>query len=109
MVGSLTVNGVWECYTLERFDMIIPTGTYEIELYNSPKHGKNTPQLKNVPGRSNIQIHVANFADELLGCIAPGTEHGKDYVSHSKVACDKLSLQIVAAITQKEPVSITVA
>lgn len=32
-------------------------------------------ELKNVPGRSEIKIHVANRPSELLGCIALGLSH----------------------------------
>jgi hypothetical protein len=72
------------CFTLEDQDRkleegngkvygksAIPTGTYELELYNSPKHGL-VPLLKNVPGFKYVEIHKANKAEELLGCIAVG-------------------------------------
>ena len=61
----------------------IPTGTYMASLYNSPKHG-TVYMLQGVPGRSDVEIHAANFAGdssigwacELLGCIAPGESIG---------------------------------
>ena len=62
----------------------IPPGEYLAELYNSPTHGQ-VYQLIDVPCRSNIQIHAANFGDlrdkdgdgdlegnQLEGCLAPG-------------------------------------
>ena len=54
----------------------VPAGTYQVEPYNSPKHG-NVWQVMRVPGRTNIEIHPANLASELLGCIAPGDSLGK--------------------------------
>lgn len=54
----------------------IPEGTYIASRYNSPKHGPNTWQLEAVPGRTNIQIHIANWPSQLLGCIAPGLRFG---------------------------------
>ncbi len=33
--------------------------------------------MMNVPNRTNIEIHPANLASELLGCIAPGDSLGK--------------------------------
>jgi hypothetical protein len=71
----------------------IPEGTYVLSRYNSPKHGPNTWQYDNVPGRSNIQIHIANWPHELEGCQAPGTTratspNGEPGVSHSKLAYD---------------------
>ncbi len=34
--------------------------------------------LPDVPGRSNIEIHTANFVEQLLGCLATATEITKD-------------------------------
>ncbi len=61
----------------------IPPGTYRAALYNSPKHG-TVYMLQGVPGRSDVEIHSANFAGdtslgwacELLGCIAPAESIG---------------------------------
>jgi hypothetical protein len=61
----------------------IPPGTYRAELYASPKHG-TVYMLQDVPGRSDVEIHAANFAGdsdldwkcELLGCIAPAESIG---------------------------------
>lgn len=108
VLGRLKVDGSFECYFLENAKLAIPAGTYEVELYDSPKHGPDTPQLKEVPGRSNIQIHVANFPHELLGCIAPGTSMGDDCVNHSKDACDVLLPKIRAAIKAGETVTLVI-
>lgn len=39
--------------------------------------------LQDVPGRSNIEIHPANYVEQLLGCLATGTsislDANKDY------------------------------
>lgn len=108
ILGVLEVDGSFECYALENAALSIPCGTFDIELYDSPKHGPDTPQLKDVPNRENIQIHVANFWHELLGCIAPGTSHGVDYVEHSKSACESLLPKIRDAIKRGERVTIEV-
>ena len=68
----------------------IPTGVYIWNAYNSPKHG-DVWMAENVPGRSSIEIHAANFPSDLLGCIGPGEEYsddigGKPGVTNSKVA-----------------------
>lgn len=78
------------CYTLERpyvdanHDGVtdkgvscIPAGTYHVKRRWSPKHQRNVYGLLNVPGRSDIEIHSANDARELEGCIALGTEFGE--------------------------------
>lgn len=62
----------------------IPVGTYRCEIVQSPKFGR-VYEVKNVPNRSAILIHAANYAgdvakgyrSELLGCIAPCQVHGQ--------------------------------
>lgn len=85
--GTLKTNG-YSCVTIEREWLnnepnlsCIPLGVYECSLYDSPKHGK-VYQVKNVPNRSEIEIHIANVMQELLGCIALG----KGYASLSTPA-----------------------
>lgn len=58
----------------------IPLGRYELELYNSPKFGW-VPLFKDVPGFSYIEIHGANNAEQLLGCIAVGEHRTIDGVA----------------------------
>jgi hypothetical protein len=61
----------------------IPKGVYLCELVDSPKFGR-VYEVRNVPGRSHILIHAANWAgdrakglhSDLLGCIAPGDSVG---------------------------------
>ena len=72
----------------------VPDGCYRLQPYDSPKHGKTwclvNPGLGvhfdkrplEYCGRTMIQIHVANRAEELEGCIAPGMKFG-DVGGHS--------------------------
>lgn len=61
----------------------IKPGAYRCEIVNSPRYGK-VYGLRDVPGRSNILIHAANWAgdkakgwhSDLQGCIAPATAVG---------------------------------
>jgi hypothetical protein len=99
-IGQLSINGSFEAYTIEcpkesyeGSHVCIPCGTFEVELVDSPKHGPNTPQLKEVPGRTYVQLHSSNYAIDpstkkvyLLGCISPGTEKDANVVYNSKVA-----------------------
>jgi len=68
----------------------IPAGTYECKRYLSPKHGYDVFEVLNVPGRSNIEIHVGNTPVDTEGCILVGTEFGKvdgeGAIVHSKTA-----------------------
>ena len=101
------------CYTVERPEggefPRIPCGVYNCVEYISGRiKRKKLAQgmsladaevvarvwlLEKVPGRKWIEIHTANTADELRGCIAPGIalRPKKDGVLQSRVALDKLT------------------
>jgi hypothetical protein len=51
----------------------IPTGNYKSVIHYSPKFGKCL-WLQDVPNRSEILIHAANFYYDLLGCIGIGKD-----------------------------------
>jgi len=61
----------------------IPPGTYNAGIYESPRHG-TVYILEDVPGRADVEIHIANFAgdkdkgykSDLLGCITVGLAEG---------------------------------
>lgn len=61
----------------------IEAGSYEAEVVSSPRHG-DVYKLKDVPDRSDVEIHAANWAgntdmgwhSDLLGCIALGVSKG---------------------------------
>lgn len=73
----------------------IPKGTYTAIKHHSPKFGPCL-WIQNVPGRSEILIHPANFWHDLLGCIAPGEKHlhidkdGSLDVNKSRVTMKKI-------------------
>jgi len=71
---------LFECFTLElpwkdneRRISCIPEGTYKAVKHRSPKFG-NSVWIQNVPNRSEILIHPANYVRQLLGCIAVGKD-----------------------------------
>lgn len=74
--GTLTNNdGSFLCYIVERpytgDHPCIPVGVYPVTPYASPTKG-DVWMLQNTAPRSEIEIHPANWASQLLGCIAPG-------------------------------------
>lgn len=86
-LGTLTVDG-FTCKTLELPDKnnasrvsCIPVGKYICKFTKSPLFSKNagkdvfTYAVLIVPNRAGIRIHSANYARQLLGCIALGSEH----------------------------------
>lgn len=80
----------------------IPVGIYEVIEYQSPTKG-NVWLLKDVPSRNFIEIHPANYAHELKGCIAPGqgyfTAAGNPGVSNSKATMNFLKSTLPKTFT----------
>ena len=83
-IRLLTLEPPWE-NNAPRISCI-PTGVYPI--YRSWYHAKNYEvfELKNVPNRSEILIHVGNYPRDTMGCILLGMEYGVDSVQRSKEA-----------------------
>jgi len=70
----------------------IPEGTYQMEITMSPHLGYETPELIDVPGRSEIRIHIGNFPVDTLGCILVGKSEGLDTMTilESKKAFEEM-------------------
>ena len=73
----------FKCYTVERPWIhnernvsCIPAGDYPLVFGHFYKGGYDCWEVRDVPGRSDIKIHIANRASEVMGCIAPGTSLG---------------------------------
>lgn len=73
--GIYKSDSGFSCYILERPGTgdhpCIPTGTYEVKKLKHPLHGL-CYEVLDVPGRTAILLHAANWYQELLGCLAPG-------------------------------------
>lgn len=54
----------------------IPAGVYPCRRRWSPRHGMELFGVDEVPNRSDIEIHTANFSSQLLGCVAVGLGYG---------------------------------
>lgn len=114
--GILEWNGNLVCSTIElpwldnqRRISCIPEGEYILQKRFSPKFQWHL-HLQDVPGRYLILIHPANDAKkELLGCIAPVTQHtGIGKGSCSRKALTKLKTLVYAAIERHEEVKIRI-
>lgn len=55
----------------------VPAGQYPIVRRWSPHFGRELFELEDVPGRSACEIHAANLASQLRGCIALGRAFGQ--------------------------------
>ena len=115
-IGSLFIDGVFECYTLEDPQRIkkiygetaIPVGEYEVVLNSSTKYKRIMPQILDVPGFGGIRIHSGNKADDTEGCILVGQKKSEDWISDSGKAYRVLFSKIELAFEAKEQITITI-
>lgn len=94
IVGTLTINTSFECYTLEDPDGAkdrIPAGKYTVIIDHSNRFGCLMPHvLGNGQSARGIRIHAGNTEADTEGCILVGCARmkfgKKDGVTGSKVA-----------------------
>jgi hypothetical protein len=98
IIGSLFVDDVLFCDSLERPWLnnqenisCIPEGDYKVQMLFSPKHQRIMPHVMDVPNRTVIEIHPANFVTELLGCVAVGKNTAPGTLTDSREISDKLN------------------
>ncbi|MRV76286.1 hypothetical protein GJ700_31710 [Duganella sp. FT92W] len=111
-IGTLSVNGQFECFTLE--DTVrpkkipgitaIPAGDYEVVITYSEHFRRMLPMLLNVPEYDGVRIHTGNTPEDTQGCILVGLEQGQDRIHASKMAFDHLFVQLEAALRSKEKI-----
>lgn len=119
--GIMTLEDGTEFCTMERpwiqnmqAVSCIPEGVYRLDLRDSNVINRTTKgkylkgwEVTNVPNRSLIMIHIANFPYQLMGCIAVGMKHGflpsrngQEYaVLQSAIAFEKM-MTILSARTE---------
>src|SRR5947199_4391909 len=87
--GTLSVNGVFECFTLE--DVVrevpglrvaawkvasrtaIPVGAYDVTIDFSQRFGRDMPHILDVEGFDGMLGHSDNTSADTVGCILLGT------------------------------------
>ena len=72
----------------------IPEGYYRLGRRNSPRFGPNVWEVLEVPNRTHILLHVANTADDVVGCIGLGSSVWADLggVGSSRKAMNQFEL-----------------
>ncbi|MEO8992307.1 MAG: DUF5675 family protein [Nitrosospira sp.] len=109
-IGELSLNGVFECYTLE--DKVrpvkiagktaIPSGRYEVIINFSQRFQKQLPLLLNVPNYEGVRIHSGNTAADTEGCVLVGETKTDNFVGESRWAFNRLFEKMkVASETEK--------
>ena len=109
-IGELSVNGQFECYTLE--DKVrpvkiagktaIPAGRYEVIIDFSQRFGRLLPLLLNVPNFEGVRIHPGNMAANTEGCILVGEEKSQNFMGQSRAAFDRLFAKLSAAAEKEK-------
>jgi hypothetical protein len=127
-IGSLTIDGKFECYILEDKDRginntltleqilrvkvygktAIPYGRYEIDWTMSARFKVFMPILLNVKGYAGIRIHKGNTEVDSLGCLLCGTRKKNNMITESTLATRNLYAKIEAAKKQGQRIFITI-
>ena len=124
-IGSLFVDGVKQCWTLEdavrerpgvpveqwKVDekTAIPEGNYEVAITYSNRFKRELPLIKDVPGFSGIRIHPGNTDEDTEGCILVGLVwDGDDFIGQSRVAFQSLFSKMQTAIANGEKIHLEV-
>lgn len=79
-VSRVTIEGSdFQCFMLElpwlenqQNISCIPEGEYQIFKRLSPSKGIVVMEYRDVPNRTDIQIHTGNYTRQILGCQLPG-------------------------------------
>lgn len=97
-IGELTIDGKFECYTLEdkerdvkiKSETAIKKGTYKVIINKSNRFKRLLPLLLNVPEFEGVRIHSGNSNHDTEGCILVGKTRSKDFIGQSRKAFDTL-------------------
>ena len=105
-IGSLFINDVFFCYTLEDKDRglkqsdsllfiqakkifgltAIPSGFYKLTVNQSPKFKRMLPRILDIKGFDGVLLHRGNSAHDSLGCILVGYKKGDNSIFESTKA-----------------------
>ncbi len=75
--GTLYLNGVAICYTLEHRQYAIPEGLFSIQYCDSPRFGRKLPLIYNdtdCHATRGLRIHAGNSISDTKGCVLVGLD-----------------------------------
>lgn len=120
-IGTLYIDGVKECHTLEDRDRhleddgvklygetAIPRGLYGVVINFSQRFKRPMPQILNVPDFEGVRIHPGNTAEDTHGCILVGVGIGQDILYNSRQAYERLFNKLEAAEGLGEEITIEI-
>lgn len=110
-LGVVTYKGEHFGYTVEDTDRYletggvkvpkltaIPRGTYRLILSKSPRFGRVTPELVEVPDFTGVRVHGGNYADDTEGCPILGAERIPKGVRN----CAKINAKLMSLIADSK-------
>lgn len=114
--GRLSVNGVFQCYTLEdavrdhklAHETAIPAGTYAVTIDRSVRFQRMLPRVLNVPGFGGIRFHAGNTVADTSGCILVGRRRDGDAVRESQLALEAFQRTLANALAGGDRVTLTI-
>ena len=103
--GDLFIDGRRFCATLEDVERAtkipgetaIPPGAYRVVLEMSAKFGRELPEIKGVPGFSEVKFHRGNTVRDTAGCPLVGMSRVGLVLAASKIAEEQLVDRLRAA------------
>lgn len=114
-MGTLYVDGVFECFTLEDTDRYayglskvpaqtaIDVGTFNLVITMSPRFKRELPLLVGVPNFEGIRIHPGNTPSDTEGCILVGNGlSASGTVTESRAAFEVLMRKLRAANSERD-------
>lgn len=119
-LGKLSIDGAFECYTLE--DPVppdgkkvagrtaIPKGLYPVTITWSPRFQRDLPLIHYVPGFSGVRIHAGNTVRDTEGCVLVGQSRdlSSGSIGRSQKALAALQPKLEAAVHAGIPISLEI-
>ncbi len=123
-IGSLYVNGTWQCWCLEdqvrelpgvpvaewkiQGKTAIPAGTYRVTVDFSNRFQRNMLHILDVPGFDGVRIHAGNTAADTEGCVLVGKDRAGSGIAASRDALKELRPIVESAIAAGEDVTLEI-
>lgn len=118
--GRLSIDGAFECYTLE--DPVpadgvkvagrtaIPKGTYPVTVNWSPRFQRDLPLIEYVPQFTGVRIHAGNTTRDTEGCVLVGLSRDLPgrAIGRSQKALAALLPKLEAAVHAGVPISLEI-
>lgn len=120
-IGTLFIDSVFFCYTLEDCDRkledggkkidgetCIPRGSYQVIIDYSNRFKCEMPHVLDVPQFDGIRIHPGNTSEDTHGCILVGTATTTDRLLNSRAAYMALMSKMETAYNKGEEIWIEI-